>query len=244
MNDETLAAKYLDILKEIDQSYLDPAYPDSKIALGLSGLFLPSASPNYEQAKNKIMVIGRETRDWNVLKSEPFTNIEDYVRLSMSKHSVFLNKQLSNTKSARGRTFHNFMRRIAAKSGKDGLIYSNLFCFSWGASNPSSSPIFNKIGPMSRRILEAQIQTLSPDVIIFANGVSSAGFRRECFPVRGEKNVCLNPRNHKSAGIAESQLWEFDLYGKIKCFRIPHPSARSQKAEEARQYLISILPDA
>jgi uracil-DNA glycosylase len=245
MNNKSLADEYLRLLAGLDLSYLDQGHLNSKLGLGLSGLFLPSVSHAYESAKNKIMVVGRETRVWNVLKKdEQYIGLPQYVDSAMKIHRSYFDGQLLQKRNARGRSFHNFMRRVASRSGKDGLIYSNLFCFAWKKKNPESSPLFDEIKFLSQELLKAQIRLLSPDIIILANGISSTKDRQDCFPIRGEDNVCFNPRDYANEGIPRHQLWEFDLYGKIKCFRIHHPSACSEKAEKARQFVIDLLPAA
>ncbi|GIU46825.1 hypothetical protein TUM4438_23740 [Shewanella sairae] len=61
---EELREAYLRILKDIDDSYLIPNKSNNPSTKGLSGLFLTSIHPNYGNAKNKIMIIGRETKGW------------------------------------------------------------------------------------------------------------------------------------------------------------------------------------
>lgn len=244
MNNDSLAREYLRILEELDLSYLDPDHAKSKAAQGLSGLFLPSVRPEYQNAENKIMVIGRETRRWRVLDGSGFNGLPDYIAKSQKTHREFFDKELNRPNGDRGMTFHNFMRTVAQKSGGDGLIYSNLFCFSWKKKNPEISPFFEEIKSISERLLKAQIELLSPDVIIFANGMKSAKYRRDYFPITGDNKCCMNSRDYAYEGVTRRQLWEFDLCDRIRCLRIQHPSARSKEAQKARQFLIRLLPAA
>ena len=241
MND-ILIEKYLTILKDIDEQFLNPDKKTSPDYTHLSGLFLPSVPDEYIEAKNKIMIIGRETKAWNVLKKEKsFTNINDYIKDSVEKHKAFFSSQL-NRKNAKGSAFHNFTRSIANKCGESGLIYSNLFCFSFRNSNPVNSKLFNEIMNYSEQLLKAQIETLKPNIIIFANGGSTAKYRRHMFPVDGSHCVCSNFNDYVHDGIENIQLWHFDLYSKIKCYRIMHPSSYSKEAMKSRDFLIELLP--
>jgi uracil-DNA glycosylase len=161
----------------------------------------------------------------------------------MNKHQRFFEIQL-DSKNQRGRRFHNLTRSVANKCGKDGLIYSNLFCFDWNKGSPIHSPYFEVIKKYSEALLKIQLRILEPEIIIFANGITSVPHRREFFPIHGDNQVCTNGRDYSSEGIANHHLWEFDLYKNIRCFRIHHPSTRTKEAAKARQFLINLLPSA
>ena len=244
MHNESLFTSYCSILSTLDTKYLDSKGPEGKRPEGLSGLFLTSVHDEYPTAKNKIMIVGSETAGWNVLKEgEGFSNLREYVRRSMEKHQKFFQAQLVRNNS-RGYSFHNFTRSIATKCGKEGLIYSNLFCFDWKDSSPIKTPHFETIRQYSESLLKQQIQILKPGIIIFANGMTSVPHRREYFPIDGKNRACTNGRDYSEKGIPNHHLWEFDLYQHIQCFRIHHPSARAKAAVNARKYLIDLLPSA
>lgn len=236
MKNQQLFNEYLKILSDIDINLLDASRP-----VGLSGLFLTSVSDTYTNAKNKIMIVGSETAGWNVLpKGKSFSNLAEYVESSMVKHKEFFRNQLV-AKNSRGYSFHNFTRAIGNKCGKDGLIYSNLFSFDWRKGSPIKSPYFHVIKKYSEPLLKVQIAILNPDIIIFANGMISVPYRREYFPI-GESGVCVNGRDYAAKGVKNHHLWEFDLFNKIRSFRIHHPSARAKAAVQAREFLVDLLP--
>lgn len=242
MDSNSLAAQYLDALRDLDISYLDQHHPLGKQPEGLSGLFLTSVPKKFGLAKNKIMIIGSETAGWNVLKTdEQFTTLPIYIEKSMDKHQRFFEIQL-NSNNSKGYTFHNFTRSVARKCGKEGLIYSNLFCFDWKKGSPMSCGHFETIKKYSELLIKIQIRFFKPDIIIFANGITSVPYRREFFPIKGDKQVCRNGRDYSNQGIPNHYLWEFDLYENIRCFRIHHPSARAREASKARQFLLNLLP--
>lgn len=223
--------------------YLDRKHPEGKSPANLSGLFLTSVFDEYPLAKNKIMIIGSETREWNILKkNEEFTNLNDYIERSMNKHQKFFKNKLEEEKDSKGYAFHNFTRDVSDKCGKDGLVYSNLFCFAWKEGSPIHCKYFETIKKYSALLLKAQIEILKPQIIIFANGMTSVPYRRDLFPIHGENQVCTNGRDYSNEGISNHQLWEFDLYKDIRCYRIHHPSARAKEAAKARKYLINLLP--
>jgi len=237
MLNESLFNEYRNILKSIDLVYLDRKHPERSMYKDLSGLFLTSVSDDYFSAKNKIMIVGSETAEWNVLKpEESFIDLDSYIKKSMYKHKTFFSKQIRENNS-RGYAFHNFVRSVAKKCGSDGLIYSNLFCFDWKKSSPIKCNHFETINKYSKLLLEKQLEILKPEIIIFANGMTSVPYRRELFPL----NKCTKSQNYADKGISKHHLWEFDFNG-IHCFRIHHPSARAKEAALTREFILNLLP--
>lgn len=250
MHNALLKAAYLELLKNVDTAYLD--IPDRRRGgpKGLSGLFLPSAPDDYQHARNKVMIIGSETAGWEPLKKkidrkityDDFQSVDAYIDNAMQKHQRFFEKRLAQKSSNRGHTFHNFTRAVARAVGRDGILYANLFCFDWRTSSPIKSPEFGLVKELSEKILDAQIKVLQPDYIIFANGISSAKYRREFFPI-GEGARCTNSKSYPEK-ISSHYLWEFMLDKKIKCFRVHHPSARRKDAGIGRALALDLLADA
>ncbi|MCK9245963.1 MAG: hypothetical protein M0P11_03300 [Anaerolineaceae bacterium] len=235
MNDEKLAKKYQEILRGIDINFLNSNKPKK-----LSGVFLPSVPDTYIEAKNKIMIVGRETRAWPVLKeNEDFPGLDKYIQKTMAQHKKYFVKTISENKG-RGNSFFNFVRDIKEVSGVEGLVWTNLLSFSWNNGNPLNAPCFDMVKEYSRRLLHAQIEFFRPSLIIFANGSSTTRIRREFFPVDGK--VCTNGYDFSQAGVEKHQLWAFTLYNNIQCYRIHHPSHWAKKSVAARQYLLTQLP--
>jgi hypothetical protein len=209
----------------------------------LSGMFLPSVPDGYEQSHNKIMIIGRETRAWNVLKpDEKLISLEAYIDKAITAHKNHSLKELNVENESRGQSYFKFVRKVREKSGESGLIHANLFCFSWKKSSPLGCPYEDVVKQYSERLLKFQIEYFNPDIIIFAHGASGVKFRRQLFPVEGENSVCIKPINLKPHQHSLSHFWEFDLYGKYKSYRVAHPSSLIKLSREAHDYLISILP--
>jgi hypothetical protein len=240
---QKLCESYYNILKNLDISYLDKKHPARPKEL--SGIFLSSIPENYHTAKNKIMIIGRETKGWGSFdqksKNYSFTDLQDFIQKSVMDHQCFFKKQLLN-KNTKGRSFHNFTREIAEQCGSHGISYANLFCFSWKRNIPTDCSHFEIIKKYSEKLLKTQIEILNPEIIIFANGVTgkSVEYRREFFPIE----LCVNQQDYDvSHGIKRHYLWEFN-YENHHCFRIHHPSTHGkniQKVTEARKFLIEKL---
>lgn len=237
-------------LKNIDTGYLEKRETRRGGPKGLSGLFLPSVRDTYASARHKVMIIGSETAGWEPLATRSgeqvvyreFESVESYVDTSMRKHRHFFDKKLAQEKSDRGHTFHNYTRALAQLSGSDGLVYANLFCFDWRKSSPIRSPEFGFVKALSRQLLDAQIDVLRPDFIVFANGITSARYRREFFP-HGEGGRCSHERTHPDV-VPAHYLWEFVLDGRIRCFRVHHPSARHDTARAGRAGALALLAAA
>lgn len=234
---DDLASRYLRVLADFDVSLLDRHAPAAD-AQPLSGLFLPSVPPDLASAKKRIMIVGCETRKWGVLKQgECFTTLQDYVARAMQIHQQYFAQQLTQN-DGKGRSFHNFTRSVARRCGSEGLIYANLLCMSWKEGSPRRSWHVDVIKKYSALLLKEQIAFFAPDIIIFANGSASAGYRRAFFPM--ERDGSGKAIGEDFEGIANHQLWKFNL-GAIECYRIQHPSSRTQAAADARKFLLDLL---
>lgn len=244
INNKELASHYLGLINDIDLSYLDRFHPNTKCEKNmLSGMFLPSVPDGYEESRNKIMVIGRETRGWVVLKpDEKLINLESYIENALNVHKNHSQKEMSKVKEPRGQSYFKFVRKIKKQSGVSGLIHANLFCFSWNKKSPIGCAHQEVVERYSERLLKFQIEYFKPDIIIFAHGSKGVKFRHRLFPIEGEKNVCINPINSIPHPHSQSHLWEFDLYGKYKSYRVSHPSGLGNPSRQAHDYLVSILP--
>jgi hypothetical protein len=257
MTNALLKAAYLEILKDVPLEYFAARDKRPGGVKGLSGLFLPDVGNKYSTAKNKVMIVGCETAGWEPLGKRieipgepgtysypPFNGLENYVDASMRLQQTHLNNELKpDGKNDRGRTFFNFFRGAAKVADREGLIWANLFCFDWAKASPIKRPEFGLIKTLSQKLLDKQIEVLQPDFIIFANGISSAKFRREFFPVDGADKRCISIKRSNES-IHTDYLWEFTLDSRIKCFRTHHPSARSPLAEVGRKAALKLLAEA
>ena len=234
---ESLEKRYVEILADIDPRYLDRTADESG---QLSSPFLVSGPT--DPAAPRIMVIGREFggNGWRV----PYEggDPEAYVAVALVKHRKFFTEKMA--KPARPGTFFHFMKRLAKKCGQGGLIYSNLFCFDSLGKDPRRSSHFPIAKNVSKLLLDAQIEYFQPNVIVFANGMDSVGVRRNFFPISGETKVCQSRRNWEDEGIPKEHLWEFELYGMYRCYRIHHPSAQSSMAAKVRRRLLEVITES
>ena len=78
---------------------------------------MPSQPDQYFEAKNKIMIIGAETRGWDVQGESHYSNLKDYIDRSIAKQKNFFEKQLS-LKNTDKITFHDFTRAVSEKEWK------------------------------------------------------------------------------------------------------------------------------
>lgn len=240
-NFDDLKKEYFNILSALDSTFFDKNISHTKYDKenGLSGLFLPSQPDNYFNAKNKIMIIGAETRGWDVLGINEFIDLPEYINLSINKQKLFFEKQLLLNTTGKI-TFHDFTRQVSERSGKEGLLYCNLFCFSWKMKSPMNTKYFEQIHNVSEKLLRAQVEFFQPEIIIFANGLSSVKYRREIFPL----DKCKDTVIFESESLSKNQLWQFNFDDKYLCYRIQHPSTIKGRADakKARNKLMQLLP--
>lgn len=254
MNNQILKEAFYEILREYDQLLWEKYQRTNPDLTKLSGMFLPSVHEGYANAPRKVMLVGRETAGWSVVGKgkwatiEKYTDLETYIDTSMKKHLLCLTGE-AFSRNDKGSTFFNFIKMLMPVVGREGFVWANLFCFDSKKKNPESSPYFETIKGMSQKLLTTQINTLKPDVIIFANGSDSACYRAEFFPFngKGKEVVCSNFADPgKNHGIDNKHLWQFDLNltNQHRCYRIHHPSYFAKKAKQARAFLVEqVLPE-
>lgn len=233
-----LITAYRHILSDLPLHWFDHSRIHEAEFSKLSGLFLPGTSAAYLQAPRRIMVVGRETRRWNVVTdAEPFLCLDNYIQRAMAKQQTHLAKFIPATRD-KGASFFNLLRDLADGHGSECITWANLFSFAWDGKSPMRWANFSKLQAISERLLKAQISILKPDTIIFANGASSVRFRRKYFPHKGENSVCSAFGDYRDQGISIDQLWRFHLNGNIQCYRIQHPSSISSASRSARRFLL------
>jgi hypothetical protein len=214
---------------------------------GLNDVFFPTAPDGFETAPLKVMVMGRETTLWNYGEGRTFQTVADYVNVGMTKHGDFLRRFLNAPASSSGLV--RLLKGAGEATSNAGLIWSNLFAVAHDAADPrKNAAAWPHVRDLSKALLDIQIDVLQPDVIIFANGIDSAGVRREFFPHAGPDGPvagdrCTGTRNWEADKISKRHLWGFQMDGRIKCFRTQHPSAKFHraKAAAARQILMGEL---
>ncbi|WP_092283431.1 hypothetical protein [Halopseudomonas sabulinigri] len=126
MEEITLVEMYREALVDIEPRFLTIGDKE-----GLSGLFLPSMPQGYATAKNKVMVVGRETRTWKVsLPTDDQSFFHGYVDAAMDTHRKHLLGEWGKTNS-RGRSFFNFVRDVKPRQGwKD--LFIPIYCVTRG----------------------------------------------------------------------------------------------------------------
>ncbi len=235
---QQLITAYRQTLSDLPLHWLDRSREHEADFKHLSGLFLPGTSPLFEQAAKRIMVVGRETRRWDVLTAgKPFIDLDEYIQRAMAIQQRHLAKYIQD-KADRGASFFNFLRELHQADQPIGIAWANLFSFAWQKGSPMRWRHFEDLAKVSKRLLEAQITILRPDIIVFANGASSAHIRQQFFPHKGEHSVCNDLGDYRAQGIPVNQLWRFRLHGSIQCYRIQHPSSLSAGSRAARRFLL------
>ncbi|MDI9232564.1 uracil-DNA glycosylase family protein [Limnohabitans lacus] len=169
-----------------------------------------------------------------------YQSLEDYIEKTMHRHAQVFGNGMKKPKNDKGRTFYNYLRGLDKElsqigSGYDsgGWVWSNLHCFDWNGKSPifKKEPYESFIKPVSKALLQKQIEILKPDFIVFLSGISAAKTRNEFL-----KCVALPKQNHCQK---TAYLWEFrvdvtdEVERHIHCIRTHHPSARKPDAQRA-----------
>lgn len=148
-----LTSAYREILSELPLHWLDRSRAHEPEFAKLSGLFLPGTSSAFEQTPRRIMVVGRETRQWNVVTSQaPFLSLDEYIQRAMAKQQAHLARHLPEPPD-KGASYFNLLRSLACDHGYDGIAWANLFSFAWNGKSPMRWPNFPMLLQISERLL-------------------------------------------------------------------------------------------
>ncbi|KWT67019.1 MULTISPECIES: hypothetical protein [unclassified Variovorax] len=247
---QQLTARYIEVLEATDRDFIATlnAYR-IKPGNGLNDLFLPTVSANYSTAARKVMVMGRETRTWNYAAAANSRSLAEYVTCGMEKHARYRDSEHCLHSKTHGSGLIRLLKAVGRATGEAGLIYSNLFAVAHKGKDPRKNlEAWPQVRKLSGLLLDIQIETLRPDVIVFANGIDSAAVRREFFPHANPDDPkaphrCTGSDNWKADGIGTGHLWGFTLDNRIQCYRLQHPSAKyyQSNATKAREHLIKLL---
>lgn len=245
MNLETqLIEQYSQILKKPEyQSLIQAIANDHKNGKGkgFSDILLGFVPENYENAEHKILIVGRETRGWQLDKDNAIESYtDDIIQKSMDKSKDWVKRNLTGDlkKGTKGTTFFNFVRKVSNKCGANGILWANTFAVDYKKSIPSQDKLFQDIKNLSKELLQAQIDILKPDYILFIGGTSSVSARREYFP-----NLIGDGKSFDGIAIRYLEKFTFDGQKSPICYRTYHPAYRGKNAQKGLEKLIKILPN-
>lgn len=208
---------------------------------GFSDILLGFVPENYENAEHKILIVGRETRGWQLDKDNAIESYtDDIIQKSMDKSKDWVKHNLTgdSKKGTKGTTFFNFVRKVSNKCGANGILWANTFAVDYKKSIPSQDKLFQDIKNLSKELLQAQIDILKPDYILFIGGTSSVSARREYFP-----NLKGDSKSFDGIAIRYLERFTFDGQESPICYRTYHPAYRGKNAQKGLEKLIKILPN-
>lgn len=243
---EELAQLYFDILsKDIYQPLIQHIAHDQKStkkSAGLTNLFLGFVPDYYATAGHQILVVGRDVQGW---RNREY--IEQYdqnaIELSMNYSKEWLKKHLNHESQQQQEesSFFNFIKKIAEKSGDEGISWANLFAVDIQKLHPRQQTEFNLIKQLSKELLQAQITVLQPDIVLFFSGLDTQASqaRREYFPRligSGQPEVEHLPKQYLERFYFNQQSFPI-------CYRTCHPCNKSKYGRQGLRELLKLLPE-
>lgn len=238
---EQLVKRYLEILNNSEyQPLIAQIANDRKNKTGLSDIFFGFVPENYDIHQNNILVIGRETRGWNIKNISPiYEYSEQNIALSMEHSKQRFYEQLSDNKQKFN--FFDFMQRINHHMDNRQLLWANLFCVDHHRKNPKNHQLFNHIKQLSEELLLAQIKILQPKIIILANGLNSSAVkaRNKYFPaIKFTNGFDDIPKKY----LQMCALFEENNHYQPICYRICHPASINRfKNKKSKKQAIATL---
>lgn len=178
------------------------------------------------------MLIGKEPRKWGrplqTLGSGLLTSaaLPAYVRSQMDCHRATASAAPKHSK------FLQFHQRLGATLGAhsregNAVVWANLFCVSLNEGSPRKAVTGEGIANLSRRLLEAQLDVLAPDLIVFASGHGYDRYIKSLF----------NGAYQTQPGFVKKSYWPFTS-GRFTAWRVAHPQSHTR--EQARKVLDAV----
>ena len=205
----------------------------------LSFPFIPNFDESFKLSKNKILLVGQETRGWQgKLKKflEPELDIKSIIENSKNRHIT-----LSDTESAGQSSFLQFMKKIKSKNNNEYVQWLNFYLFDYKkksfnklSKNNSYKNVYEELKQLSIQNLSEQIIELKPKVIFFV------GQYHHNFPKLEE---ILNLSSNEKIILKEPvdkftmKIWNDE----ILVFRAPHPAHFASVSQKARKATLNYL---
>jgi hypothetical protein len=206
-----LAERYADAL---DAGLTDAMRTDT----ALSGVFLPDVPSGYLASPMRVMLLGKETQQWfqGIAHVQRFPTMRAYAESSMQESRRVAG--IAPGKSKFGQFRKRLDEALLRHSGQPVQhLWSNLFCTAHHRGSPVRSAQFQDICTLSKALLQAQMEVLQPDVLLFTTGVGTSSYDAH---IRA-----LLPVTDSSTGMAHhipGQLWTFKVQGR-PAYRTAHP---------------------
>lgn len=207
-----ITSAYSDVLVSHDLSAL------SEQRDKYSGLFIPTAQPEYLGAEFRVMVVGQETKGWcgslgKYFMARDSSSVDAYI------HRVQDVYQNCRTRRPGKSRFLQFLRQSERELDlpSRSVHWANLFACDYKRQSPRSRPPeeLAALVRISNALLALQIEHLKPDAILFTTGPQCDGY------IKAFANM-YSDGPMKSDVKVPRKLWAFEALG-IPCFRTTHP---------------------
>ena len=146
---------------------------------GLSTPYLAYVHPHYEEARIRLVVIGKETNGWgNPADIVPLT-AENAVRRQMEEYANFSLGEHYPKKQAFWTPVYELYRRLNPGGGRYGFMALNVALMDYKCRTPSND--VRKI-IISTGLLQEQIRILDPHIVVFYSGPTYDPWLKLMFP--------------------------------------------------------------
>ncbi|WP_257218508.1 hypothetical protein [Acinetobacter sp. YH12235] len=197
----------------------------------LSYPFIPFLDENFYSSKNKVLLVGQETKGWQSRLSN-FLN-EDINFDTVIQNSVRRHQELYS-QSPKHSSFLQFLKKIKIQNHQEPIQWLNFYLFDYKkasfntlSKNKTYKDIFLYLQELSILNLSQQIKDTQPRVIFFV------GQYHNNFPKLEEKlHLTSNDRLLLKEPIDKfsMKIWNDE----ILILRVPHPAHFSRISNQAR----------
>jgi len=225
----------LEVLKDNLQKISDK---EKECLKNLSFPFIPDFNSDFDFSKNKVLLVGQETKGWQ-------GRLEEFLKDDLNIDIVIANSKKRYQElyegSAKRSSFHQFMKKIKKINHEEPIQWLNFYSFDYKKSSFNKlskqceyQKIYTELENFSIQNLSEQIIRLKPKVIFFVgqyhNNFPKLEERLEVF--KSEKVTLKEPINKFNM-----KIWNDE----ILVFRVPHPAHFSSVSQEARKAALQYL---
>jgi hypothetical protein len=145
----------------------------------LSNPYLAWVHPDYETARIRLVVVGKETNGW--FDELPLKNLgpNQAVRALMNEYRDFRLGTCYSGKRSFWTSVHELYRQLNPTGGELGFVAVNASKMDWDSSIP---PLAITDALISTRILPEEIRILEPHVVVFHTGPAYESLLDKWFP--------------------------------------------------------------
>lgn len=229
---------YKAVLSDIGSQLKEHGESASPFLNHISSVFVPHFDESFGSTKNRVVIVGQESRGWQKRLSELTVDnpdFDDMISRSRNRHKVLYESAPGKSK------FLQYVKRIKDANQQQPVQWLNFYMCDYkrksfnslNNSKRGNVRLFEYLRDESVKNLSQQLTLLKPRVIFFVGGYhNNFPLLQQKLQVQSQPLILKQPVEKLSLSIWNNQTL---------VLRLPHPSARSRVAQRARVAALQCL---